>query len=110
MCLNTSKKAGIENDLSTAGMEANAVKTVTTDLMQQAAQSLTQLVGAKAYRQSHIAGRSITDSRPFQIFEGSNDILYAQISESFTKQMRKIKREEFVQFSVYKRSHSPLSR
>jgi len=91
MCLNTSEKAGIENDLSSAGMEANAVKTVTTDLMQQAAQSLTQLVGAKAYRQSHIAGRSITDSRPFQIFEGSNDILYAQISEGIIKQMRKFK-------------------
>jgi alkylation response protein AidB-like acyl-CoA dehydrogenase len=98
MCLNTSKKAGIENDLSMAGIEANAVKTVTTDLMQQAAQSLTQLIGAKAYRQSHIAGRGITDSRPFQIFEGSNDILYAQISEGVVKQMRKIKETNLFQW------------
>jgi hypothetical protein len=39
----------------------------------------------------HIAGRSTVDSRPFQIFEGSNDILYQQISESIIKMMRKLR-------------------
>jgi hypothetical protein len=56
--------------------------------MQSSAQSLLQLVGAKGYRLDHIAGRAIVDSRPFQIFEGSNDILYIQIAEAVQKQMQ----------------------
>ncbi|MGV8138760.1 MAG: acyl-CoA dehydrogenase family protein [Mangrovibacterium sp.] len=98
MCSNSAKKAGLENDLTGIGMEANSVKSVITDLMQQAAQSVTQLIGAKAYRNSHIAGRGITDSRPFQIFEGSNDILYAQISENLIKQMKKLKETNLFNF------------
>lgn len=98
MCSNSAKKAGLENDLTGIGMEANSVKSVITDLMQQAAQSVTQLVGAKAYRNSHIAGRGITDSRPFQIFEGSNDILYAQISENLIKQMKRFKENNLFSF------------
>lgn len=98
MCANSSEKAGIENDLSGIGFEANSVKSVVTDLMQEAAQSATQLVGAQAYKLNHIAGRSITDSRPFQIFEGSNDILYAQISENLVKMMKKTKESNLFQF------------
>ena len=98
MCANSSEKAGIENDLFQHGFEANSVKSVVTDLMQEAAQSATQLVGAQAYKLSHIAGRSITDSRPFQIFEGSNDILYAQISENLVKMMKKTKESNLYQF------------
>ncbi len=98
MCVNSSAKADIENDLSPHGLEANSVKSVVTDLMQEAAQSATQLVGAQAYKLDHIAGRSITDSRPFQIFEGSNDILYAQISESLVKMMKKAKESNLFQF------------
>lgn len=98
MCANSSQKAGVENDLSGIGFEANSVKSVVTDLMQEAAQSATQLVGAQAYKLNHIAGRSITDSRPFQIFEGSNDILYAQISESLVKMMKKTKESNLFQF------------
>jgi alkylation response protein AidB-like acyl-CoA dehydrogenase len=88
MCVNTSARAGLDNDLASHGLEANAVKTCLTDLMQDAAQSLLQLVGAKGYRLDHFAGRAIVDSRPFQIFEGSNDILYVQIAESLIKQMK----------------------
>ncbi len=91
MCANSSSKAGIENDLSANGLEANAIKSYVTDLMQDAAQSLVQMVGAKAYRLSHIGGRGITDSRPFQIFEGSNDMLYSQISDAIVKQMKQFK-------------------
>lgn len=98
MCANSSVVAGIENDLSMMGFEANSVKSVVTDLMQEAAQSATQLVGAQAYKLNHIAGRGITDSRPFQIFEGSNDILYAQISESLVKMMKKTKETNLFQF------------
>lgn len=98
MCVNSSQKAGIENDLSPLGFEANSVKSVVTDLMQEAAQSATQLVGAQAYKLNHIAGRSITDSRPFQIFEGSNDILYTQISDSLMKMMKKAKESNLFKF------------
>lgn len=90
MCANTSEKAGMDVDLSKEDLQANSVKSVLTDMMQHAAQSLLQLVGAKGYTYDHIAGRAIVDSRPFQIFEGSNDILYQQISEAVVKGMRKL--------------------
>ncbi|MDX8337880.1 acyl-CoA dehydrogenase family protein [Draconibacterium sp. IB214405] len=98
MCANSSEKAGLDVDLSGQGMEANAVKSVITDLMQEAAQSVVQLVGAKAYKLNHIAGRGTADSRPFQIFEGSNDILYAQISEGLVKMMKRAKDRNLFQF------------
>ena len=98
MCANSSEKAGLENDLSGSGVEANSIKSYVTDLMQNAAQSLVQLVGAKAYRLSHIGGRGITDSRPFQIFEGSNDMLYSQISDAVVKQMRQAKESNLFKF------------
>jgi alkylation response protein AidB-like acyl-CoA dehydrogenase len=98
MCANSSEKAGIDVDLVPHGMEANAVKSVVTDLMQEAAQSLVQLVGAKAYQISHIGGRGTADSRPFQIFEGSNDILYAQISEGLIKLMKRVKENNLYRF------------
>jgi len=91
MCAYTAEKAKMSVDLSRADIQANAIKTIVTDYMQEAAQSLLQLVGAKGYKLDHIAGRSIVDSRPFQIFEGSNDILYQQISESVIKAMRRSK-------------------
>lgn len=98
MCVNSSEKAGLEVDLAPHGLEANAVKSVITDLMQDAAQSVVQLVGAKAYKLNHIAGRGTTDSRPFQIFEGSNDILYAQISEGLVKLMKRAKENNLYNF------------
>jgi len=98
MCVNSSEKAGLEVDMAPHGMEANAVKSVITDYMQEAAQSVVQLVGAKAYKLNHIAGRGTADSRPFQIFEGSNDILYAQISEGLIKLMKRAKENNLFQF------------
>lgn len=85
----TSKNITIDTDTSRFDFTANSIKSVITDYMQSAAQSLLQLVGAKGYKLDHIAGRSVVDSRPFQIFEGSNDILYQQITESAIKMMRK---------------------
>lgn len=98
VCLHSSENAGTENDLSSEGLKANSVKTVVTDLMQDAAQHLFQLVGAKAYSQNHIAGRAIVDSRPFQVFEGSNDILYTQISEAVFKLMKQAKESNLFKF------------
>lgn len=83
--------AGIENDLTGRGLEANVIKTVTTDMMQESSQTLLTLVGAKGYKLNHIAGRGTVDSRPFQIFEGANDILYNQIGDSVLKSMRAAK-------------------
>jgi alkylation response protein AidB-like acyl-CoA dehydrogenase len=97
-CLKSGEIAGLENDLSPFGLEANVIKSVTSDLMQESAQSLLQLVGAKGYKLNHIAGRSVIDSRPFQIFEGSNDILYHQIADSVLKMMRSQKEKSMYLF------------
>lgn len=98
MCAYTSEKASMQTDVSRMDIPANTIKTIVTDYMQESSQSLLQLVGAKGYRLNHIAGRSIVDSRPYQIFEGSNDILYQQITESVLKMMRKAKIDNLYQF------------
>ncbi len=98
MCLHTSEHAHTDNNLAGEALSANATKTVVTDLMQNAAQSLLQLTGGTGYRLDHVAGRSVVDSRPFQIFEGSNDVLYQQISESVLKSMRDLKEKNLHTF------------
>jgi alkylation response protein AidB-like acyl-CoA dehydrogenase len=111
MCAFTSENAGMDKDLSREDVSANTIKTTVTDYMQEAAQSLLQLVGAKGYKLDHIAGKSIVDSRPFQIFEGSNDILYQQISESVIKAMRRAKITNLHEFlSTYKLSEQSADR
>jgi len=108
MCSYTSSNIPLNKDTSSLDVVANAVKTVTTDLMHNASQSLLQLMGAKGYRLDHLAGRSVIDSRPFQIFEGSNDILYQQISESIIKLMKRLKLNNLYDFlSEYK--HTTLA-
>lgn len=98
LCSFTGENVPLEKDVSGMDLTANSIKTVTTDMMQSAAQSLLQLMGAKGYQLDHIAGRSLIDSRPFQIFEGSNDILYQQISESVLKKMRRFKTGNLYEF------------
>jgi alkylation response protein AidB-like acyl-CoA dehydrogenase len=99
MCLHTSENAGLDNNLAGAALQANSIKAVVTDLMQNASQSLLQLTGGKGYKLDHIAGRSTVDSRPFQIFEGSNDILYQQIAEAVLKKMRRAKERNLYAFA-----------
>jgi alkylation response protein AidB-like acyl-CoA dehydrogenase len=94
----TSTNVPLDQNTSRMDVAANSIKSVVTDYMHEASQSLMQLVGAKGYRLDHIAGRSLVDSRPFQIFEGSNDILYQQISESILKLMRKSKETNLYNF------------
>ncbi len=91
LCARSAKFSGIENNLALAGIEANSMKAYVTDLMQESAQSLTQLNGANGYKIENVGSRGIVDSRPFQIFEGSNDMLYSQISEMIIKLMTKHK-------------------
>ena len=98
MCVNSSDKVSRQNNMASHGLEANAVKSVITDLMQEAAQSAMQLIGAKSYKLNHIVGRATMDSRPFQIFEGSNDILYAQITEGMMKLMKRAKEKNVLRF------------
>lgn len=94
----TSENIPLEEDTSKMDVAANSIKSVVTDYMHEASQSLLQLFGAKGYRMDHIAGRSLVDSRPFQIFEGSNDILYQQISESVIKMMKRAKETNLYRF------------
>jgi hypothetical protein len=94
MCAFSSERASTENDCAGDQIPANAIKATVTDWMQSAAQSLVQLMGAQGYRSDSIAGRALVDSRPFQIFEGSNDVLYAQVAEAVLKGMRKMKQAD----------------
>lgn len=96
MCFRSSTNSGIENDLSSEGIEANTMKSYVTDLMQDAAQTLTQLSGSKGFKMDNIGGRGIMDSRAFQIFEGSNEMLYTQITEMIGKMMKRKK-----EFNIY---------
>jgi len=97
-CAYSSEHANFNNDLSMKGFESNIIKTVITDLMQESSQQVVTLIGASAYKQDHIAGRAIIDSRPFQIFEGSNDILYIQIADALIKFMKKSKEQNLYNF------------
>lgn len=98
MCSYSSKVSSVEEDLSGHGIDANSVKAVVTDFMQESAQICLQLSGANGFRLDHIAGRSVVDSRPFQIFEGSNEMLYTQVAESVGKLMRKNKESNLLHY------------
>jgi alkylation response protein AidB-like acyl-CoA dehydrogenase len=87
MCARSAVYSGIEKNLALCAIEANSMKAYVTDLMQESAQTLTQLCGANGYKAENIGARGIVDSRPFRIFEGSNEMLYTQISEVVLKLM-----------------------
>lgn len=98
MCARSSGISGIDNKLAAEGLEANSMKAVVTDLMQESAQLAAQLHGANGYRTRNIAGRGLMDSRPFQIFEGSNEMLYSQIAEVVVRTMKKQEQSNFLDF------------
>jgi len=98
MCARSSAISGIENNLAAESLEANTMKAVVSDLMQESSQILLQLSGANGYRIRHIGGRGIIDSRPFQIFEGSNEMLYTQIAETVLRLMKKQKQGHLFSF------------
>lgn len=98
MCSYGSKVSSIEQDVSGNGIDANSVKALVTDLMHESAQIALQLSGANGYRLDHIAGRALVDSRPFQIFEGSNEMLYTQVAESVARLMRKSKEQNLLRY------------
>ncbi len=98
LCHFASLNTSLKTNLSRLGLQANAMKAILTDMMQEASQSLLQLVGAKGFRRDHFAGRAIVDCRPFQIFEVSNDVMYSQVSDMLIKEMAKIKELNLFKF------------
>jgi alkylation response protein AidB-like acyl-CoA dehydrogenase len=98
MCHFSAGVSGLTNDLTSFGLQANAAKALLTDMMQDSAQSLLQLTGAKGYRRDQIAGRAVADSRPFQIFEGSNDVMYSQVADLIIKKMKEKKHRNLYTF------------
>ena len=98
MCHRSSQFSGIDNNVAGDAIEANTMKAYVTDLMQMCAQTSVQLHGAMGYREEHIAARGIADSRPFRIFEGSNEMLYSQIGEMVLKKMSRKKIMNLYQF------------
>lgn len=66
-------------------MEANIIKTLSTEYTYDAAQILQKLLGAKGFESGHVASNIAIDFRPFTIFEGPNDMLYAEIYDQFTR-------------------------
>lgn len=107
MCHRSSKFSSIENDLAGDAVEANSMKAYVTDLMQYSSQTLTQLCGANGYKSEHIGARGILDSRPFRIFEGSNEMLYTQNAEMVIKQMG---RKKIQNLSAFLTAYSPTAK
>jgi alkylation response protein AidB-like acyl-CoA dehydrogenase len=98
MCSRSAVHSGIGNNLASEAVEANSMKAYITDLMQESAQTLAQLSGANGYKTESFGSRGIVDSRPFQIFEGSNEMLYTQISEMV---MRLMNRQKTMNLSAF---------
>lgn len=80
-CQNVSPNASVSHQL----MEANIIKTLSTEYTYDAAQMLQKLLGAKGFESGHVASNIAIDFRPFTIFEGPNDMLYAEIYDQFTR-------------------------
>src|SRR5690625_5419068 len=101
MCHHSSNMNGIDREVVCDGIQANVMKVLSTDLMHQFSQTFTQLSGANGYRINNIGGRGIMDSRAFQIFEGSNEMLYSQIGEMMIKLMRR--KKEYNNYSFFEK-------
>jgi len=105
MCYASANTTSIKHDLSLSGVQANTFKAVVSDLMQDSAQTLMQLQGGKGYLIKSLGSRAILDSRPFQIFEGPNDMLFTQLAEMVFKLMFKSKTFNLLDFmSTYELS------
>ncbi|MEE9367705.1 MAG: acyl-CoA dehydrogenase [Pontiella sp.] len=69
----------LKDDVSGDQVLANAAKVISTNALSEAADSALQVFAAAGYKRNHVVGRAFTDARPFQIFEGSNDVLLENI-------------------------------
>ncbi len=77
----------ISPDISVADklMEANMIKSLATEYTYTSAQIGQKLLGAKGFETGHPISNIAIDFRPFTIFEGPNDMLYAEIFDQFSR-------------------------
>ena len=80
-CNNVSPEKSVSNKL----MEANIIKSLATEYTYDAAGKAQKLLGAKGFEAGHPMSNVAIDFRPFTIFEGPNDMLYAEIYDQFSK-------------------------
>ena len=80
-CNNISPDKSVSDKL----MEANIIKSLSTDYTYEAARTAQKLLGAKGFESGHPISNIAIDFRPFTIFEGPNDMLYADIYDQFSK-------------------------
>ena len=80
-CNNVSPDKSVSDKL----MEANIIKSLSTDYTYEAARTAQKLLGAKGFESGHPLSNIAIDFRPFTIFEGPNDMLYAEIYDQFSK-------------------------
>ncbi len=74
-----------EKSVSDKLMEANIIKSLATEYTYNAAKIAQKLLGAKGFEVGHPISNVAIDFRPFTIFEGPNDMLYAEIYDQFSK-------------------------
>lgn len=79
----------VHPDLHQFHLESSSIKAVITDLMVESVDMALQLMGPNGYRLDSVIGRGFVDARPFQILEGSNDILYMQNTDTLLYQTPK---------------------
>ena len=80
-CNNVSPEKSVSDKL----MEANIIKSLATEYTYDAAGKAQKLLGAKGFEAGHPMSNVAIDFRPFTIFEGPNDMLYAEIYDQFSK-------------------------
>ena len=99
-------------DVSKDSSLVNACKTLASEAMQVSADSALQIFAASGYQKNHIAGLSFVNARPFQIFEGTNDVLYENIFDAIYKDHKTVNEEalcgELEKFGLKLVSEFPL--
>lgn len=81
VCKNIYPNKSVANKL----MEANIVKSLATKYTYDAATLTQKLLGAKGFEVGHPLSNVAIDFRPFTIFEGPNDMLFAEIFDQFCR-------------------------
>ena len=81
VCNNISPDRSVSSKL----MEANIIKSLATEYTYRSAQIAQKLLGAKGFEMGHPMSNVAIDFRPFTIFEGPNDMLYAEIYDQFSR-------------------------
>ena len=81
VCNNVSPSEPVSDKL----LEANIVKSLGSEYTYEAAKIAQKLLGAKGFESGHPMSNIAIDIRPFTIFEGNNEMLYADIFDIFSK-------------------------